>query len=221
MSILIATPMYGGQCTEAYFKSCIKLQRALFLSNVPHDWLTTSNESLITRGRNTSVATFLKETPFERLMFIDADIGFEADDVAKLWNLDVDVAVGAYQMKKPGSSLAAWKNGKLIKITDGMKSPFEVDFAGTGFMMIKRTVFERMMADLPQIEYIEGQVEQCWAFFDTELHEFNGKRVYLSEDYFFCQRWHEMGGKIVLDPTIRLTHIGNYAYGRPNGSLEG
>ncbi len=206
MSILFATPMYGGQCTEAYFTSCLKLKEQLMLGGVQHGWLTGTNESLITRARNGMVASFMK-TEFQSLMFIDADIQFEPEDVGKLWNMNVDVAVGVYAMKKPDQAwYAAWVDGKLMK--DLPEKPLEVDFAGTGFMMIKREVIERMIEAYPETSH-ESNEGRSHALFDTAVLD----DTYYSEDYLFCRRWREIGGAITMDPTVKLKHIGTYAYG--------
>lgn len=206
MSILFATPMYGGQCTEAYFTSCLKLKEQLMLGGIKHAWLTERNESLIPRARNNMVATFL-ETEFQSFMFIDADIQFEPEDVGKLWNMNVDVAVGVYAMKKPGQAwYAAWVNGELVK--ELPDEPIEVDFAGTGFMMIKREVFERMIDAYPETKHTADN-GICHDLFDMTIWDDTS----YPEDYTFCRRWREIGGVITMDPTVKLKHIGTYAYG--------
>ena len=84
----------------------------------------------------------------------------------------------------------------------------KVDYAGTGFMLIKREVFEKIEEATPHLahEEIDGPTH---AFFDTSIEE----GVYLSEDYFFCKRWSEIGGDIWMDPTVKLKHHGTCAYG--------
>ena len=197
--------MFGNFCHRAYFESCLRLQESLLEGGVDHTWLTTGNESLITRARNTSVATFLK-TDFEYLMFIDADIEFSPESVAKLWNLDAKVKCGAYPMKRPDQPLSAWLDGKLVQL-NGDEGLLKVDYCGTGFLMIHRSVFEDLK---PHVEhYEEGHVGECWGFFD--LMPFNG--VSLSEDYAFCERWRKLGGEIILDSSIKLGHWGQYRYG--------
>jgi len=206
MSILVCTPMYGGQCTEAYFSSCLKLQEQFIRGGMRHGWLTGTNESLITRARNGMVATFL-ETDFDSLMFIDADIQFEPEDVGKLWNMNADVAVGVYAMKKPDAAwYAAWVDGKLMKALP--EEPMEVDFAGTGFMLIQRHVIEKMIEAYPETKHTSNE-GVCHALFDTAVLD----DTYYSEDYLFCRRWREIGGTITMDPTVKLKHIGAYVYG--------
>lgn len=211
MSILFATPCYGGQVTSAYFRSCLDLRGALVSAGIEHDWLVSWNESLIQRARNTQVVTFL-DTDYRKLMFIDADIEFVPEDVAKLWNLDVDVAVGCYPMKRPDCPLSAWKDGKIVEAKNWPDEPFEVDYAGTGFMMIDRSVFERFREAWPERTHEEGYAmttRESFAWFDPRVED----GIYMSEDYAFCKDWRSLGGAIVAEPSIRLRHHGTFAYG--------
>lgn len=101
--------------------------------------------------------------------------------------------------------------------------PVEISEAGTGFMMIKRSVFEKFRDKYPEQMYrpdharsenYDGSREIC-AFFDCIIDPVSKR--YLSEDYFFCQRVQQMGGKIWLLPWMQLKHQGSYVYG---GSLS-
>lgn len=207
MSLLIATPGYGGQVTTPWVTSALALQEAALRAGFDIGWLVTAGESLVTRARNTSAATFLAQTDYERLLFIDADIEFSPEDVFKLWTLNEDVAVAAYAMKRPDKPVSAWVDGAIVNL-DELAGPTPVDYAGTGFMMIKRGVFEKMRNAKPEIEHEEGSVGRCWQFFDIGVVD----DVSLSEDYWFCREWREMGGRVMLDPSIRLTHWGRYGY---------
>ena len=140
------------------------------------------------------------------MMWLDADIEFTSDDVAKLWNLQTDIAVGFYSMKLPEKPLSAWKDGKLIKIGDCPKEPFEVDYAGTGFMMIRRNVIEKLCETAQSYQGPNGRVS---ALYMTPIHD-DG---FESEDYYFCRKAREAGFKIIGDPSIKLTHWGQFGYG--------
>ena len=209
MSIFFATPMYGGQCTAQFHQSAMITAEELTKAGIPYDWATPYNESLITRARNNLVAEFMASDK-EVLMFIDADIQFSVEAVSKLWNLSCEgngVVVGAYPMKHPGATTSAWVNGKMVHLSDLGSVPVEVDFAGTGFFMIRRDALEAMMDVYKGLKYEEHGEKH--ALFDTTI---DGD-VYLSEDYTFCKRYRAMGGKITLDPTIKLKHIGNFTFG--------
>ena len=208
MSILFCTPCYGGMVTEAYFRSCMNLREELYRVNLRHDWLTGTNESLVTRARNEMTATFLK-TDYSHMMWIDADIEFLPQHVASLWNLETDVAVGIYPMKKMAECwYAAWVNGRLVKDLDQFAGPIEVDYAGTGFMLIKREVIENLIEAHPETKY-EGPHGIVHALYNTPVID----EHFDSEDYNFCRRWRGIGGKIMADPSVRLLHHGSYAYG--------
>lgn len=207
MSILFATPMYGGHCTEPFFHSALRLTQELNRVGIAYDWLTERNESLVHRARMEMTATFLRRPEFTHLFWIDGDIEFEPEHVAALWNLDADIACGVYAMKKRDEQwFAAWKDGKLVKDLDQFDAAVEVDYAGTGFMLIKRQVIEALASLVPTWQGAHGPVP---ALFMTPIHD-GGLE---SEDYHFCRIAREAGFKIMMDPKVRLGHWGLYRYG--------
>jgi hypothetical protein len=254
--LMVATPCYGGQTTALYTQSMLKLQSECAKYKVEMVLLAITNESLITRARNDLVYHFLRHKDakgvFEYLMFIDADIQFEADHVIRLLVHNKDIVTGAYPMK-----LINYNNieNKALSIKDLVKSTteyainlklsqeqidkangepmgvvqlqlvnglIEVLDAGTGFMLVKRGVFDKLMKEYPETSYIrdmtslnpDGSVnrdtDEQYAFFDGSIDE-DSKR-YLSEDYTFCRRWQKIGGKIWTDPEIVLNHVGTHVF---------
>lgn len=205
-SILFATPCYAGQLTEPFFHSAMRTVQTLEQLGVEYDWLTEKNESLVHRARMEMTATFLK-TNHTHLFWIDSDIEFTPDDVARLWNLNADIACGCYAMKKRDKQwFAAWKDGKLVKDLDQFEGPIDVDYAGTGFLLIRRDVIETLAHAVPKWEGANGQVP---ALFMTPIY--NG--CLESEDYHFCRIAREAGYKIMMDPAVRLGHYGQYRFG--------
>jgi len=191
---------------EPHFRSCLALKEELTEQGIAHDWLTGRNESLVTRARNEMTCSFL-QTDHTHQFWLDADIEFESEHVAKLWNLNVDIAVGVYAMKVPDKQwFAAWKDGELVKDLDRFTGQVEVDYAGTGFMLIKRHVIETLAKTAESYEGPNGRVP---ALYMTPIHN-DG---FESEDYHFCRKAREAGFKIVMDPSVRLKHWGQFAYG--------
>jgi len=95
----------------------------------------------------------------------------------------------------------------------------QVKHLGTGFMMIKRHVLEKMAQALPELKYdddinilTESENKHLYGFFNTEIHKLTAKRHFLSEDYLFCKRWTDMGGQIYGDVNIPLTHTGTHSF---------
>ena len=95
----------------------------------------------------------------------------------------------------------------------------------TGFMLIKRNVFEKMIEKIgDQIKYINDlptttedglsvkiDIKEQYAFFNAEIDP-KTKR-YLSEDYLFCKRWVEdCNGEIYIDTKSQLTHTGTWSF---------
>ena len=107
--------------TEAHFSSCLQLKDSLNSEGIDHNWYTLANESLVQRARNNCAEFFLEETNFEYLMFLDADIEFKPEDVATLYQMEKDVAVGVYRMKKPVLFVGTGQEYEDLK-------PFSPDF---------------------------------------------------------------------------------------------
>lgn len=178
----IATPCYGGQLNEPYFRSTIKLMSFFNQHQIPLAFGTIANESLVTRARNVLLAYFLNTEDYTHLMFIDADIEFSVEDILKLYVADKDVVVGAYpkkgvawqrikdQMSLPDSSqktlsdkeIAAYGSDYAInfKFLNRENKTIAVENgliklhdAGTGFMMIKREAIIKLLKAYPEIKY--------------------------------------------------------------------
>jgi hypothetical protein len=243
--LFIATPMYGGMAFGLYMKSCLDLQMTMAQYGIEVKFSFLFNESLITRARNYLVDEFLR-TDYTHMMFIDSDIHFSPKDILALLALDKDIIGGPYPKKSinwgnvahaarnhpdmdPGA-LQELVGEYVFNVVKGTQSfqvsePLEVMEIGTGHMLIKRNVFEKMAAEYPNIRYKPDHVGQAnfdgsryiHAYFDTVIDSKEsitggGSERYLSEDYMFCQMWRKMGGKIHLCPWMKLQHIGSYAF---------
>ena len=102
-SLLVCVPMYGGQCHGSFCKSSNDLVALAAHYGVNVRFYYLFNESLITRARNYCVDEFLR-SECSHLMFIDSDIGFDANDVIGMLALmdeesDYDVLCGPYPKK--------------------------------------------------------------------------------------------------------------------------
>jgi hypothetical protein len=98
LNLFIATPMYGGNCMEPYFRSSLQLLTFFNKHQLKLAYGTIANESLISRARNILVSYFLN-SKCSHLLFIDGDLEFKVEDVLKLYAHDKDIVVGAYPKK--------------------------------------------------------------------------------------------------------------------------
>ena len=208
----ICMPCYGGQLTESTFMSYIKwanVARQLGL-----DWTveTMTNESLISRARNTLTAKFLHTKESTHLMFVDADIGWEPWHLLVMLNHDKDVVGGLYPMK---SLPVKWcVNGIPDADQNDPSGLIEVTKTGTGFLLMKRHVFDKLNAH-PAVKPFTNDIgldpalnPYMKTYFDTAVRE----NRYYSEDWTFCENWRDIGGQVWVDKRVLLKHTGTYVF---------
>lgn len=230
---MIATPMYGGICHGAYFKSMINLVNILAKKGYQVNYSELSNESLITRARNTLTEIFLR-TGYDYLLFIDSDQGFDAEMVVKMIE-EEEMLIGAAvpmkginwdRVKKAAkedkedlSQFTAIYNVNISPeqkeiLRNNPSQKVEVDYIGTGLMLIHRDVFEQLKDSTPSYksdQHSTGGIsygEEVYNFWRTEIDQ-DSSRL-LSEDYNFCKMWKSVGGKIYLAPYVKVVHVGTY-----------
>jgi hypothetical protein len=235
LHLVIGTPCYGGNVTQQYMISMIKLYAACTQRNIAVSFRLLGGDALITRARNIVVSQFLGEASATHLLFVDADIGFEPEQVFALLEADKDVTGAIYPVKNlnwdtiaaharagatnlPASAFAyvvEFANPANIQAVNGFAP---VRYVGTGFMMIKRHVFARMAEHYPEMRFgglqavrdFDMEGGERHAFFDCMIDRETG--IYLSEDFTFCKRWTEMGGEIWADLGSKLTHVGRFDF---------
>jgi len=207
----ICMPCYGGMLTEQTFMSYIKWANTCRQLGIDWTMETMTNESLISRARNTLVAKFLNNPDSTHLMFVDADIGWEPWHLLVLLDRQKDVIGGLYPMK---SLPVKWCVNGFDGAEEGENGLQEVSKTGTGFMLIKRDVFDKLTAHpatKPFANDIGLPVElnpHMKTYFDTAVRE----NRYYSEDWTFCENWRDLGGKVWVDKRILLRHTGTYVF---------
>jgi hypothetical protein len=215
-----AIPCYGGQISNATFKSFVSLTAKSIQKGLRFTLDTIPTDSLVTRARNKLVARMMNNPKSTHLMFIDADIGFNSDDVLKLIEYDLDMVGGLYPKKELPANYVVnhvpkpRRNGSLV----------EVRHLGTGFMLVKRGVIERLFEESPELKITPNKGEELpsdkyyYALFDTLIDK---KGFYLSEDWTFCDMVRDkLGVSIWADISIKLDHHGQYNFAGDLESLQ-
>lgn len=247
VNVSILTPCYGSTCFTQYVSSLLKTTSLFNILGINYTIHFCNSDSLVPRARNNMIANAMVDPEMTHLIFIDADIEWNATEILKLILADKGIVGGIYPLKHfhwerllENEILEKWKSKKdspfLTNIADEilfqnclLKYNFnrketdlqsgievqnniaEVRHLATGFMMIKREVIECMQNAFPSTKYtddigyltVDGQ-KNAYALFDCSVEHGH----YYSEDWLFCQRWVNMGGKIYANVSINLNHIG-------------
>jgi hypothetical protein len=238
--LMVATPMYGGQCCGNYVHALLGLNSVMVQHGLVMKYFSVANESLVTRARNFCTHVFLNRTECTHLMFIDADIEFRPDDVISFLdiadpNSDKDVVCGLYPKKHInwdkvshhvlkgtyGEALAAKStdlNFNPLGLEPGtfpLGEPMEVTECATGFMMVQRHVFEKFALAHPTLHYKSDGREQKGLGEGNILACFETAIIdgrYLTEDYNFCRMVRQLGMKVWVAPWVELSHLGHYKF---------
>lgn len=177
--LFVATPMYGGLAYGTYARAVAELVTLFNNHKIPLQLYSLFNESLITRARAYACDEFLRSDA-THLLFLDADIGFNPNDILAMMALQVNDSkydiMGAPYPKK----CIAWEKIKLA-VDKGFadKDPrqleqFVGDFVfnplpgtssfsvlepaemlelGTGFMMITRQTLDDFAKAYPEMSF--------------------------------------------------------------------
>ena len=237
--IFVATPMYGGMCHGTFATSLLTMVNTFTQAKMGFTFAHMMNESLITRARDSLSNDFLDVPDCTHLMFIDSDIGFNPQDIIKMVEADKDIICGLYPKKEinwnqvseavgqgvPPAYLGQYTGVFVMNAVDGadkvhvtLGEPVEIANGGTGFMLIKREVLEKLKdvvptynSDMYMVTDTERKPRVIHQYFDTSIDKDSGNRL-LSEDYHFCKLARDNGFKVWAAPWAQLSHTGSYTF---------
>lgn len=221
--------MYGGVCYHHYTSGLVDLGMTAQRIGMQMQSRFIINDPLLINARNLLVANFL-QTDYTHFLFVDADIGFSPNDVTSMIEADVDVIAGTYPMKvvnwarvhraaidgaKPRDlhKYSAFHTFRPIKDETQeipLDRPYEVAHVATGFMLIKRSVFECLSSKVVDYEYIHPKDPpvRVKKYFDTQVID----GVLYGEDSAFCKLARENGIRVYLAPWVCLPHAGTFSF---------
>ena len=240
-NVFLATPMYGGLCNGSYTVGLLSAVGVFSRYGIGMQYAHMMNESLITRARNLLAKDFLA-SECTHLMFIDADIGFNPADIIPMIHADKDIICGIYpkkeinwidvskavnrgvqpqQLHEHTGAFVLNLIGDATEQEGNKYAPMEIANGGTGFMLIKREVFNGLIGKVPTYKNDvfaavdqERKQEVINEFFATSITEDTNRL--LSEDYHFCKIAREAGFRVWAAPWAQLSHTGTYVF---NGHL--
>mgnify|MGYP001575947153 FL=1 len=228
MRVMLATPTLRQEPTASFLMCVMKTMNLLAQHGIALDTCFVGGDSFIAKARNGLVQSFIEtwtsEYPADVLFFVDDDQGWDEQAVLRAV-LDSHEIIAAAVPKKmdaqPGDPQTF--NNVMLDTTDAGECYVEhgmlrASQIGSGFMLIKRTAIEKMIAAYPQryapgdgglhaLHYNLFDAKVIWdAKDDTVTGQFWG------EDLIFCQKWCALGGKIWVDPNVTMEHIGRKSW---------
>jgi hypothetical protein len=232
VKLFVSSPTYG-HVSMYYLRALLELQSYCNKLKLPIMFHILQS-SLVTQGRNQCVSSFL-DSPCTHMLFIDADIEFDEKSVVTMIKADKDIVLTPYPMKfidwdkaeqlreqskRPLKDSGYYFPIKMIDpdnivVENGL---CEIKAGPTGFMLIKRQVFDKMIKEYPHLKIEQKTMlnskpmdyTNMYNFFDTYYNPED--KSFMGEDFAFCKRWKDIGGKIYANTDAYITHHGDYAY---------
>lgn len=172
LSIAVATPSLRETFSGYYVKCTREFHELCFKNDIHVEFLLEGRISIVSHARNRLVQRFLLETNCSHLLFIDDDIGFNADHLMQMLNFSNLPVVGALYPQRsidwekvkeivlsighiPSEDIATcaasyrnnvgWLGAAPDIKTISSPAPFRVSFVATGLMLISRSCLETII----------------------------------------------------------------------------
>jgi len=225
-SVFIAMPCYDSVKINTML-SIFQLIQHLGTSKVEVG-INTMKSPLIHQARNYLTSVFLT-TEYTHLLFIDSDVEFQPEAGLRMLVADKDIITTPYRAKNPDIATHTYTvkfpDPKVIPILPG--GLVEIEAGPTGLMLIKRTVFEKIIKNRPDLK-IKNSVNQAlketekshslyYNFFDFAFED----GYTWGEDVSFCKLARKEGFKLYANTESPTAHRGEYAWvGKFGDSLK-
>ena len=184
MKLAVAIPSTGSIKTKTV-ESLIGM-----LKNLPFDYHFLSHEGSAIHHMRERMVKKAIELGCTHILFIDSDMQFDKDVVLKLLAHDKDIIGAVYNQRKlPPTPVV-----KLISVGADLEGLNEVQAVGTGFMLIKLSIFDFL--------------PEPWFFWESNS---DGDLV-TSEDYWLCRLARDKGFQVWVDLSIKVGHLGQFTY---------
>lgn len=166
--------------------------------------------ALIELVRDRLATRFLRDTDATDILFLDADVSCPAEAFVRIAQSTRPFIGGAYPAKNDRKDKPAFPVlFDIPEVSLDEDGNFELPFVPAGFLRLNRAVFEAIETE--EYGYVNEHGEQtALDYFNTRkgINKIHNRRMYIGEDYEFCMKWRDLGGKIHLIPDIDFIHMG-------------
>lgn len=202
MKVLIGTPCYDGKLHVRFVAGLAQSLKKCQSKGIHIDHLFVPGSALLHNARNI-IFKSAYEQGYDYLVFIDADIGWDWDNLLKLLESGEDMVGGAYPLKTDRVDTYAVKALKKPAVKGTL---CECDFIGTGFLAISKKAMKKLYEK--SAKYTDGATKNLRMVFDFTIQ--NG--MLSGEDTVMCRKWRKYGGKVWVQTSIKLDHIGEKVF---------
>lgn len=200
--VLLATTAYD--CPDAsYTYSIARSRELLHKEGIGTAYLLLQGNCHVDDSRNTVVRDFL-ESDCTDLVFLDADVSWEPEDLLTLCQHDCDVVGGVYPYRREGGKEGMPVRNKRECFEPDENGLLEVEGLPTGFLRIRRHVLASLAEDAPSFR--RGNKGRIPVIFERDILG-EGRR---GGDIAFCMKWQAMGGRLYASADLRLGHCGKH-----------
>jgi hypothetical protein len=205
--LAIAMPNHSGLVPMWTVVGLIELAGVLGLHKIPFLFLNNYQHSLVDQARNDLAHQFL-ESDATKIIWIDSDIAFHADDVIRLLAFSklYPMVGGLYPIKGLPDGQEKYffdlPNGKATITEHGL---FQAQGTGFGFHIADRAVYEDMKK---HTRTYNKRGETRYDFFRVGRKMQNGELTPFGEDFYFFRKAAKHGWHLVIDPSIKIGHVG-------------
>jgi hypothetical protein len=207
-SVAIALLSYRASPDVLTMFALRQAEQELVAAGIACDVIPYSGNSILPQARNEIVAAFL-ESKHTDLVMVDDDVAWHAGAMLRLVRHPVDLVGGIYPGRcDPEAYKVRWDTARPHLVADPENGLLELAAVPTGFLRFTRACLTKMVAAHPHLEYVADSGRTEVALFDFELRE----RRYWGEDFTFCRRWREIGGRVWCDPEITFAHVGRKVF---------
>lgn len=200
--VLLATTAYDSP-DASYTFSIARSREALSAAGIQSAYLLLQGNCHVDDARNTVIRDFL-DTDCTEMVFLDADVSWEPEQLVTLCTYDCDIVGGVYPYRRDGQDeKMPVRNIPGVFIPDD-KGLLEVEGLPTGFLRIKRHVIEAMVKGC--VTFSKDNGKPIPLLFERDIY--NGGRR--GGDIGFCMKWRDMGGRLYAAANLRLGHCGKH-----------